>query len=432
MEHVSLSIAFLTIVALVIISKFLNNKLSIPLSMSFISISYCIYMIAPNLLNLKATENFDQILFFLIPIIISIDAFHLKWDYIKNYYPSIIYLAVFSVGISIALGSSLYFLEILGPGMTIGMYVALFSIVMATDAISVSSIFKDFNVPHNIKVLTEGESLINDATAMTAFFFIGLPWISAGTFDLSTIPFVTIKVFSISMIIGFIIGYLSFVLMKLTTDDKDETLITISVAYASFVLAEIVHVSGLLSLIVAVVLFKTLIDKELKEEKIILNKEKENLPAVKRFRLFQKETTTKVKHENTLMNLENYSYLATALVFVSFSSLINIEQLIKYWKEIIIMFIATTVIRALVMAKFLFIGKKMKAIDYVGFNGWVILTLAGMKGALSIIMVHALPKDFLFKEMFEAVTVGLILLSIFVYGITLVIYMKKQDQKNVN
>jgi CPA1 family monovalent cation:H+ antiporter len=42
-----------------------------------------------------------------------------------------------------------------------------------------------------------------------------------------------------------------------------------------------------------------------------------------------------------------------------------------------------------------------------------------MKGALSIILVHMIPNTFKYKELFEAVTVGVVSLSIFIYGIVL-------------
>jgi CPA1 family monovalent cation:H+ antiporter len=429
MEHIYLEVAFLTIIGIVLISKALQDKFRIPLPHSFIVLSFLIYHFAPFLLGIKAKENFDQILFFTIPIILAFDAIHLKWKYIKEYYWSIGYLAVVSVAISIAIGSSLYYFQILGPGMTIGMYVALFSIVMATDAISVSNIFSQFNVPHNIKVLTEGESLGNDATAMIAFFFVGLPWIANGSFDLTTIPFIAVKVFVLSGILGLIVGYAGYVLMKMFHDVKEETLITIAVAYGSFVLAEVFHLAGIFSLIVAIVLFKTLVDKEIENEIDELSTDiKENSKNLKRFKIMRSAVTTKTRHENTLMNIENYGYIAVVVVFVSLAGMINTEHLLKYWKEILIIFGVTTIIRALVTAKFVLIGKNVKAIDYVGFYGWIILTLAGMKGALSLVMVHALPKNFVFLEMFEAITVGVILLSIFVYGFILLAFMIKQEK----
>ncbi len=93
------------------------------------------------------------------------------------------------------------------------------------------------------------------------------------------------------------------------------------------------------------------------------------------------------------------------------------------------MFVATTLIRALSMAKFAFFGKSLEGIKPVGFKGWFLLTFSGMKGALSIILVHMIPDTFAYKEMFEAVTVGVVMLSIFVYGTILWAYFSFFDKK---
>jgi len=42
---------------------------------------------------------------------------------------------------------------------------------------------------------------------------------------------------------------------------------------------------------------------------------------------------------------------------------------------------------------------------------------------LSIIMVHALPDDFIYRQMFESIVVGIVLLSTFVYTIILMVYL---------
>jgi len=428
MEHVALEIAFLTMIGIYLLSSLFQKTLKIPLPHSLILLSYTIYYFKPELLNIHATENFDSIIFFLIPVILMYDAMHLKWKDIKTYKWSIGYLAIFSVTVSIVLGSLLFHFGIFGAGLTIGMYVALFSMNMATDAISVSNIFSQFKgVPHNIKVLVEGESLGNDATAMVAFYFIGLPWILNGTFDLSTIPFIAIKVFGLSTLIGLSIGILGFLMLRKFNLFKEELLIILGVAYLTFSGAEIIHASGILALIIGVITFTTLVDLSITEENAQVKINPENKKAL--FKFLKKETTTKTNQKNIMNTLDTFSFMAVILVFVSMASMINVSNLMHYWKEILIMFIATSIIRFVVMAKFVLVGKATKAIDYVGTKGWVILTLAGIKGSLSIIMLHAIPKTFEFYELFESVTIGVILLSTFIYGILLLIYMSNLEKE---
>jgi CPA1 family monovalent cation:H+ antiporter len=57
-----------------------------------------------------------------------------------------------------------------------------------------------------------------------------------------------------------------------------------------------------------------------------------------------------------------------------------------------------------------------------------------MKGALSIILVHMIPASYEHKELFEVVTTGVVILSIFVYGTVLWSYFtffKKDEKKQI-
>ncbi len=45
-----------------------------------------------------------------------------------------------------------------------------------------------------------------------------------------------------------------------------------------------------------------------------------------------------------------------------------------------------------------------------------ILTFYGMKGTLSIILVHMISSDYFYRELFESVTIVVLIHSIFVYG----------------
>ena len=124
------------------------------------------------------------------------------------------------------------------------------------------------------------------------------------------------------------------------------------------------------------------------------------------------------------------------MIFFVLAEMVDFHQLWEYKTEIFVMFIITTFIRALSMAKFAFFGsvKSLHSIKPVGLEGWFILTFSGMKGALSIILVHMIPDSFAHKEMFEAVTIGVVVLSIFVYGTTLWTYFtffKKEEEKSI-
>ncbi len=418
MHSFALEITTITVLSLVILSNAIASKLKIPSVFLLLIGSYLIYTMTPHLVPLDLKGGFDTLIIFCIPLIFMADALHLHFDDVRRYWAEIFYLAVVSVAISISVGASLYYFDIFA-GLSLGAYVTLFAINMATDAVSVQSVLSQFKgIPHQTKVLIEGESLGNDATAVIAFFFIGLPWMSSGDMTFGTAALSSLKVFSFSAALGLAVAMAFYLIMKLFSDKRSEFFAFVVEAYSAYVLAEHFHISGILTLIVAIIGTKVFID-------IDIEAQKEELCTGRFSRTFQKTklskfvATTNERLEYIYEMASEFGYIAAAMIFFVLAEMVDFGILIQYWKEILIMFGITTVIRALSMAKFAFIGAKSKHIEPVGAEGWFILTFSGMKGALSIILVHMLPHDLPYREMFEAVTIGVVVLSIFVYGATL-------------
>jgi CPA1 family monovalent cation:H+ antiporter len=412
-------ILLITILSLVIFSDALANRLRIPSVFILLIGSYLVYTYFKPAVPIDLAENFSTVILFCIPLIFMGDALHLHFLDIKKHAWSIFYLAVVAVALSITVGASLSYLNVF-EGLSIGAYVALFAINMATDAVSVQSVLSRFSgISHEIKVLIEGESLGNDATAVIAFFFIGLPWMLNGEIEASRATLDALRVFSLSTVIGLGLGYLFYMLMKLFSNKRGELFAFVVEAYAAYVLAEEMHISGILTLIVAIVATKAWIDTDLSTDNA-----KKTKSFMRKLRLGGIETTTKERLEYIYEMAKEFGYIAAVIIFFALAEMVDFHLLWEYKTQIIVMFVLTTVIRAVSMAKFAFFGtlKSLNSIKPVGVEGWFILTFSGMKGALSIILVHIIPDSFAHKEMFEAVTIGVVVLSIFVYGTTLWTY----------
>ena len=425
-------IILITILGLVVFSDALANKLKIPSVFILLIGSYTIYTYLPMAVPIDLKLHFDTIILFCIPLIFMGDALHLHFSDIKKYGWDIFYLAVVAVSLSITVGASMYYFDIF-ESLTLGAYVSLFAINMATDAVSVQSILSRFKgISHHLKVLIEGESLGNDATAVIAFFFIGLPWMMSGNIDAGTAAMDALRVFVVSIAIGLIIGFTFYMLMKLFSDRRGEFFAFIIEAYLAYVLAEEMHVSGILTLIVAIIATKAWIDSDNQVLEEVESKKAKSF--MRRIRLSNIKATTTERLEYIYEMAKEFGYIAAVMIFFVLAEMVNFEKLWQYKIEILIMFGITTLIRALSMAKFAFIGNKGKFISPVGLEGWFILTFSGMKGALSIILVHMIPSSFEHKEFFEVVTVGVVGLSIFVYGTTLWTYFtffKKEEEASI-
>jgi CPA1 family monovalent cation:H+ antiporter len=425
-------IILITILGLVVFSDAIANKLKIPSVFILLIGSYSIYTYVPMAVPIDLKEHFDTIILFCIPLIFMGDALHLRFVDIVKYKWDIFYLAVIAVSLSISLGASMYYLGVF-EGLSIGAYVSLFAINMATDAVSVQSILSRFQgISHHLKVLIEGESLGNDATAVIAFFFIGLPWMMSGEIEASTAIFDALRVFVMSIGIGLFIGFVFYMLMKLFSDKRSEFFAFVIEAYLAYVVAEQLHISGILTLIVAIIATKACIDSD---NKVLEEGEAKKAKSFMRtIRLSNIKATTQERLEYIYEMAKEFGYIAAVMIFFVLAEMVNFEKLWHYKTEILIMFAITTLIRAISMAKFAFIGNKVRHISPVGVEGWFILTFSGMKGALSIILVHMIPSSFEHKEFFEVVTVGVVGLSIFVYGTTLWTYFtffKKEEEKSI-
>jgi len=112
--------------------------------------------------------------------------------------------------------------------------------------------------------------------------------------------------------------------------------------------------------------------------------------------------------------------LANTFLFMSMASIVNFDDLLKYKEEILWMFLITTVIRAFMMGTFGIVSNLTKKMTNIGVRWWSVLLFAGIKGGLSIVMLQMLPKGFEHKEMFDAIVIGVILLSTLVYALVLV------------
>ena len=120
------------------------------------------------------------------------------------------------------------------------------AVVAPTDAVAAVATFASVRVPHRVQVLVQGESLINDATGLTAFRVAvaaagveGFSWAGAfGEFVLAAAG---------GALIGVAVGWVILRAIGRVPDVTVSVLITVLAAYTSYIAAEEVHASGILA-----------------------------------------------------------------------------------------------------------------------------------------------------------------------------------------
>ena len=425
-------LTLLALLTILFIAIELQKYFKVPSPISLIGLSYAFYYMFPHMV-LFSEETFADLVLFLIPILIAADALQLKLGDLKKNAISLIYLAVLSVAVSIAFGifaANTFFAEY---ALSTGAIIALFAMVLATDPVSVVSVFSSFNVPHKLAILAEGESLFNDATALIIFMFIAIPMMNGVHIGAMDIVLVSAKVIAISVIMGLFIGYIGVLLMRLTSDPMSELVLILLTAYGAFELAEMFHMAGLLAVIVAIITLNAITQKsfdakerQVEKAKNIVNRANQNKKIFSTgfmsgiTRKLSSDVSSIERHKQNLNYVGVLALLANTFLFMSMASIVNFDSLLKYKEEIFLMFLITTVIRAFMMGTFGIVSNLTKKMTDIGVRWWSVLLFAGIKGGLSIVMLQMLPKGFEHKEMFDAIVIGVILLSTLVYALMLV------------
>ena len=422
---------FTILLVFIILSRIVETSIKIPSTLTLIVLSFLLSYFSPEVLNIS-NDQFDEILYLMLPVILLPDILNISSNELKRHYKEIIYLAIVAVIVSISI--AIFITPFLLPehSFTIGMLIALFSMLMATDAITVSSIMSKFKLPEKLKIYAESESLFNDVTSLIIFYFIALPMISGGNLTILDINTTLVKVLFLSTTIGIVVAYIGYFFIKILKNSFDQFLVIYLIVIVSFMTAEHFHIAGILSIVTSVLTFKYLVKKELSKNKIQnfyeTNHDIESslMTLIKSVPALTKKGFREYKKEAEFIGI-----FANAIVFMIVANLIDISLLMNYSKEILIIFILTTIIR------FIAIGSMIKKLS-LPFRWTKALTFSGTKGALAIIMVHSLPSDFIYREMFDAIVVGNVLLTTFIYTIFLMIHINnneteyKQDIKNTS
>ncbi|WP_276134859.1 Na+/H+ antiporter [Polluticoccus soli] len=136
------------------------------------------------------------------------------------------------------------------PGMTWPLAFVLGAILAATDAVAAMSITKNLDLPHKTRVILEGESLLNDASALVAYrFAVGAVAGTAFIFWKATLTFLVLL--AGGAVVGFVMGFLVSRVLRLV---KNNSLAILSVLllspFIAYIVAEEFEFSGVIAVVV--------------------------------------------------------------------------------------------------------------------------------------------------------------------------------------
>jgi CPA1 family monovalent cation:H+ antiporter len=130
-------------------------------------------------------------------------------------------------------------------GNTLSLPLALVfgALIAATDPVAVVALFRSLGVPKRLSVLIEGESLLNDGTAIVVFNLMLVVALSGG-FNLVDSIASFLRVAVGGTVIGLVLGWMISRLISRVDDYLIETTLTTVLAFGSYLVAEQLHFSG--------------------------------------------------------------------------------------------------------------------------------------------------------------------------------------------
>ncbi|MGA9884398.1 MAG: Na+/H+ antiporter [Candidatus Acidiferrales bacterium] len=263
------------------------------------------------------------------------------------------------------------------------------AIISATDPISVLAIFKELSVGRRLSLLVEAESLVNDGTAVALFQVL-----IAGVLTSKLHVGAGVEEFFVSVLggsaIGLGLGYLmSFITMQID-DPQIEITLTMILAYGSYVLANQLHVSGVLATVVA---------------GITVGNVGARLGMSARTRI-------------ALWAFWDYfAFVINSIVFLLIGIEVRVGELLHRWPAILLAIGVVLAGRAaavygLVPLSNLFSGK-------IPLRWRHVLVWGGLHGSLSLALALSLAKGFPHRQDILAFTFGVVAFSLAVQGLTM-------------
>ncbi len=359
--------------------------------------------------SLQLVVNIDPhlIIFLFLPTLIFESAFAMEVHLFRRTFLQIAILAVPGLLVSTILTATLA--KLFFPWDWSWPAALLFgSLISATDPVAVVAMLKELSSRKRLETLLEGESLLNDGTAIILFALFYHLIVNDAPQDTSWMLFPLIGWqfiwgVSLGLLVGLSFGAMAIALIgKVFKDAMVEVTISVAMAYLTFMVAEaIFHVSG----VVAVVTLALL------------------LAGVGRTRI-SPEVTDFLKHFWEMM-----AYIANTLIFLLVGLIIALRVRLdspEAWQALLVLFVGILIIRTFSISLFLPLLQKIG----IGINRAkaTVLIWGGLRGAVALALALTVAQDKRFSselgEQILFLTAGVVVLTLLVNGTSMRLLLK--------
>jgi CPA1 family monovalent cation:H+ antiporter len=335
--------------------------------------------------------NFSHILLdIMLGFLLFAGSIHVNFEHMLKHRAAITSFALLGTALSTFLYAFLMYplFHIFGLPVKF-IYCLLFgALISPTDPIAVLGILKKTNVPRDIQIMIEGESLFNDGIGVV-FFLTILELINAGPANLSVsaISLLFLREVLGGILLGLTLGYFVYLIIRKLNNYHTIILISLALVMLCGQVAVLLHVSGPLAAIVAGLFFGTKINHTLDE----------------RTRDYSDKFWELVD-----------DFLNTLLFVLIGLQMVLLPFLMKYLS------IGLVAIFILLLCRFFSIRMPMlfmKKKKLFNTKAALVMTWGGLRGGLSVALTLSLPEN-PYKQIIVSVTFIIVVFAVLVQGTT--------------
>jgi CPA1 family monovalent cation:H+ antiporter len=336
---------------------------------------------------------------FFLPPLLQASAWRTDWREFRSNLRPILLLAVGAVLFTAAWVAVV--MKVILPDLPWAAAIAMGAVVAPPDAVAATSVLRRLPIPKQIVSVLEGESLVNDASALV-LFRLAVGALAAGSVspELAALSFLGIALGG--LVVGGAVAWLTRRIMPLLSDTLLEVTITFLVAYGAFLAAEALHVSG----VIAVVTVGFLLGQR------------------------QRALLTPDTRVDAMATWRFAEFVLTSLVFILVGLQLNgILERLEAYSALFLAGAAVALAATLIVSRFLWVmpAAYLSALlpnlvpsgERRDPRHSAIIAWAGMRGVVSLAAALALPLEVPYRDLLVFLAFAAILATLVVQGMTL-------------
>ncbi len=333
-------------------------------------------------------------------------AFHIDAKKLKSERTSIITFATIGVVISTFIVGTLIYGAFQLFQLSIDyIYCLLFgALISPTDPIAAIGILKKAKIPETLETKISGESLFNDGVGVVIFAtLIEIAQVGLSNTSGWDIVWLFIEEAAGGLIFGVALGYLGYLALRSIDNYIVETMVTLAIVMGGYFLADKLHVSGPLAMVMAGLITG---NKSMK----------------------QGVSDTTRDYIGKFWEMIDEVMNAILFLLIGFEMLIIPFNMTLLWLGCIAIIVVLLARYIAVVIPIMFLKYKKNPFEK---NAIPILTWGGLRGGISVALALSVPK-YMYGEVFVSITYIVVLFSILVQGLTIGKFAKRLAAKDVS